>query len=332
MTDEVKNSKKAAGCGGAAFIWAKNFYLWKVTAYQLWERYWADVGSSSCGSWAGYLLPLQPYGLSLNLHSAGRSQCQNSQGGTQGVGDVESSYDGGMIWGQDEDSYAINSWPICFSDLWGSREDIEETWLPNSGLKDETRIHCDELGCSPDQLELQLLPCKVIRFYKIIVPVEVKQYHWSRDPLYLAPPTASWLGYLILRSDFCLWCRSWAAQLWLCFWERQAPSTSTLLMLVPKRKWCLEDNPFLLGIEFLRKAMTMYLPSYSFPTMALSPLGTPKEAEGRACSIGWQSWSCFERVQQIATRLNKVRNKIPITWMTRWVDEYSLFYRMNGLI
>lgn len=116
VTDEVKNSKKAAGCGGAAFIWAKNFYLWKVTAYQLWERYRADVGSSSCGSWAGYLLPLQPYGLSLNL-TAGRSQCQNSQGGTQGVGDVESSYDRGMIRGKDEDSYAINSWPEkCFSD------------------------------------------------------------------------------------------------------------------------------------------------------------------------------------------------------------------------
>ena len=67
------------------------------------DTWLADVGSSSCGSWARYGLPLQPfsgvYCLSLNLHLAGRSQCQNSQGGTQGVGDGQWSYDKGMIYG-----------------------------------------------------------------------------------------------------------------------------------------------------------------------------------------------------------------------------------------
>lgn len=42
----------------------------------------------------------------------------------------------------------------AFRIAWGSREDIEETWLSNSGLKDEIRIHCDELGFSPYQMDL----------------------------------------------------------------------------------------------------------------------------------------------------------------------------------
>ena len=98
------------------------------------DTWLADVGSSSCGSWARYGLPLQPfsgvYCLSLNLHLAGRSQCQNSQGGTQGVGDGQWSYDKGMIYGVSKNmgtpkssilmGFSLINHPFCGTIIFGN--------------------------------------------------------------------------------------------------------------------------------------------------------------------------------------------------------------------